>query len=145
MFPAQSGLKLQRRLIASEIRRNRPRSFGFVAIKLDRSVRRGRVNVVDDDDRKRLFLRDEFEAGLLRGLHEGGAYVVGADGARDLGRDVDAEGDVVSACEAGFVDELPVLEYVHHECEHLRDRGAGKLNDDAIAIAADHCAYKSAR
>jgi hypothetical protein len=38
--------------------------------------------VVDDNDGERFFLRDEFEAGVLRGLDERGAYVVGGDGAR---------------------------------------------------------------
>jgi len=35
--------------------------------------------VVNDDDLKRLLLCDEFEAGVLRGMNERGANVVGAE------------------------------------------------------------------
>ena len=42
-----------------------------------RSVGRGWVDVVDDDDGERLFFGDEFEAGVLRGEDEGVALIVG--------------------------------------------------------------------
>jgi hypothetical protein len=75
--------------------------------------------MVDDDDRERGFLRDELGAGVLRAEDEGGALIVGADGA--LRKAGEAEGDVVDAGEAGLVDELLVLEGVHDEGEELRD------------------------
>src|ERR1035438_1281860 len=100
-----------------------------------RSVGRGRVDMVDDDDGERLFLGGEFEAGVLRAEDEGGALIVGTDGAlREAG---EAEGDVVDAGEASLVDEVLVLEGVHDEGEKVVDGGAGELEDDVVAVAPD--------